>query len=36
MKKIDSQKARWYRNADDIAAFLAGANPKNWPLTDMK
>ena len=21
---------------DDIAAFLAGANPKNWPLADMK
>jgi hypothetical protein len=34
--KVDSQKARWYRNADDIAAFLAGANPKNWPLADMK
>ena len=34
--KVDSQKARWYRNGDDIAAFLAGANPKNWPLADMK
>ena len=34
--KIATEKARWYRNADDIAAFLATANPKNWPLADMK
>ena len=34
--KIATEKARWYRNADDIAAFLATANPKNWPLAAMK
>jgi hypothetical protein len=34
--KIGTQKTRWYRNADEIAAFLAAANPKNWPLADMK
>ena len=34
--KVTAQKTRWYRNADDIAAFLAAANPKNWPLADVK
>jgi hypothetical protein len=34
--KVTAQKARWYGNADDIAAFLAAANAKNWPLADMK
>jgi hypothetical protein len=28
--------ARWYANADEIAAFLNSANPKNWPLDEMK
>lgn len=28
--------AKWFRNADDIAAFLSTANPKNWSLEDMK
>src|SRR5512137_1413534 len=28
-------EARWVRNADDISAFLAGANP-NWPLPAVK
>jgi hypothetical protein len=27
---------RWLVNADEIAAFLAAANPKNWPLDEMK
>ncbi|MDA8098320.1 MAG: hypothetical protein M0042_01690 [Nitrospiraceae bacterium] len=27
---------RWNKNADDIAVFLSGANPKNWPLQDLK
>jgi hypothetical protein len=30
-----AQKA-WYANADQIAAFLAKANPDNWKLADMK
>ena len=30
--KVATEKARWYRNADDVAAFLSAANPKNWPL----
>jgi hypothetical protein len=34
-KKDDAAK-RWNQNADDIAGFLSGANPKNWPLADMK
>jgi hypothetical protein len=34
--KVATQKARWYRNADDIAGFLSTANPKNWPLAKTK
>ena len=34
--KLDAAKQAWYANADEIAAFLSGANPKNWPLEDMK
>jgi hypothetical protein len=26
----------WEKNADSIAVFLSGANPKNWPEADMK
>jgi len=29
-------KTAWYRNGDDIARFLASANPNNWPLADMQ
>src|SRR6266516_3600849 len=28
-------KTEWYRNGDDIARFLASANP-HWPLADMQ
>jgi hypothetical protein len=34
--KLDAAKARWTANADEIAAFLSGANPKNWPAAEMK
>jgi len=27
--------ADWYANAHDIAVFLNGANPTNWPLDEM-
>lgn len=26
----------WYANADDIAHFLSGANPENWPNMEME
>src|SRR5262245_44707941 len=29
-------QARWNANADRIAAFLSGANPKNWPPAAVK
>ena len=34
--KLEAAKQSWYANADEISTFLAGANPKNWPLADMK
>jgi hypothetical protein len=34
--EVAKQKARWSKNADDIAVFLSGANPKNWPEATMK
>jgi hypothetical protein len=34
--KVKQAKTRWYANADEIATFLSGANPKNWPLAEMK
>jgi hypothetical protein len=34
--KVSDASAKWYANADEIAAFLSGANPQNWPLADMK
>ena len=34
--KLNASKAKWTANADDIAAFLSSANPKNWPAADLK
>jgi hypothetical protein len=34
--KTEDAKKRWFANADEIAAFLSAANPKNWPPADMK
>ena len=33
---FDDAKTRWYANADEIATFLNAANPKAWPLDEMK
>jgi hypothetical protein len=34
--KLDAANRAWYANADDIAAFLSGANPRSWPPDAMK
>lgn len=34
--KKDEAANRWKTNADDIATFLSNANPKNWPVDEMK
>ncbi len=33
-KKFGESDLKWTRNADEIAAFLSGANP-NWPKKDV-
>jgi len=33
---VADAQARWTANADDIAVFLSTANPRYWPLGDMK
>jgi len=34
--KQENATKRWYANADEIAVFLSGANPKHWPVAEMK
>ncbi|MGN6378909.1 MAG: hypothetical protein ACTHNU_08170 [Gaiellales bacterium] len=33
---LKADLARWYRNANTIAAFLHDANPHNWPLPALR
>ncbi len=33
---LQKASADWYANANDIAAFLNKANPKNWPLSTLQ
>jgi hypothetical protein len=33
---VEEANARWHDNADEIADFLAAANPKNWPQEEMR
>ncbi len=33
---VADAQARWTANADEIASFLAAANPRSWGLDEMK
>lgn len=34
--QFNTHNEKWKENADEIAAFLSAANPKNWSLANMK
>jgi len=34
--QLKIENARWYKNADDLAAFLHKANPTNWNVLDLQ
>ncbi len=34
--KVAAARGRWYANADEIAGFLASANPRHWPPGEMR
>ena len=34
--KVTSSNKRWHDNANEIATFLHGANPKQWPLATLQ
>lgn len=34
--KMSDANGRWKTNADAIAVFLSGANPKHWPQAEME
>jgi len=34
--KVDAARTRWTANADEIAAFLASANPRAWPQAEVR
>ena len=33
---VSAASGAWYANADSIAAFLSGANARNWPLATLQ
>jgi hypothetical protein len=33
---LEAASTRWYANGNDIADFLAGANPRSWPVDVMR